>query len=708
MKKGTMLLLTLLAALSTEAQMPTGFALRRAGEQLKTEARFKTLQSSEAFKRHLTAMCSVPHTAGTPENAKVRDYIVETMKRAGLEVEVFPHDIYMPKGPGEIAIEIVEPVRLPLNNKEYILPEDKYSSSPLLTPGWNAYSGSGDVTAEVVYANYGRKEDFEQLAAMKIPVKGKIVLARYGGNFRGYKAKHAEAAGAIGVIIYTDPADNGYVKGITFPEGNQSNDNTIQRGSLLTVPYTGDPLTPFEAALPLDGAKKVKRLDPKDAALHTIPVTPIPWGSAQEILNRMKGRGVPTGWQGGLPFAYRVEGGAGLKVHLKVNQEKGFVRTYQIIGTLTGAEFPDEWVISGCHYDAWSYGATDPNSGTAMLLTLSESLGKMAKEGQRPRRTIKIAHWDVEEYGVIGSAEWVEQMRDELTNKAVAYMNFDAAVSGRAFGGSASPSMKQILLESTQAVQYPDSNKTVYQTWQGAKTGEPTIGNLGGGSDHIGFYMHVGVPSLGAGTSGPTLYHSVYDDLFYYDKHVDPTYKMGPMVEQIVGTMSLRLANADLIPLDVVRYATDLTTHLKTVEKAIKTYNPAFSIDKLQAVVAMLQKNAEAFELARTGYLAANKTEKLLEINKGLRDLEKSFIDPKGMAYGPWFRSLYASSDPYSGYASWMLPAYMYEASLKSTANLVELEARHEKAFKSLNDRVVALNQLLGSTTPSSISEGKK
>ena len=712
MKKIYISLLCLISLVGTTSigQTPTGFAPKRAEEQLKTEANFKTLQSSEAFKRHLTALCSVPHTAGTPENAKVRDYIVETMKKAGLEVELFPHDIYMPTGPGEIAIEIVEPVRMPLNNKEYILPEDKYSGNPLLTPGWNAYSGSGDVTAEVVYANYGRKEDFELLKALKISVKGKIVLARYGGNFRGYKAKHAEAAGAIGVIIYTDPADNGYTKGITFPEGGQSNDNTIQRGSLLTVPYTGDPLTPFEAALPLDGTKKVKRLDPKDAALPNIPVTPIPWGSAQEILKRMTGRSVPAGWQGGLPFAYRTEGGEALKVHLKVKQERGFVRTYQIIGTLPGSEFPDEWVISGCHYDAWSYGATDPNSGTAMLLTLSESLGKMAKAGQRPRRTIKIAHWDVEEYGVIGSAEWVEQMRDELTNKAVAYMNFDAAVSGRQFGGSASPSMKQILLESTQAVQYPDSNKTVYQTWQGNKTGEPTIGNLGGGSDHIGFYMHVGVPSLGAGTGGPTLYHSVYDDLFYYDKHVDPTYKMGPMVEQIVGTMSLRLANADLIPLDVLRYATDLTMHLKTIEKAIKTYNPTFSVDKMMASVAALQKNAEMFETARKTYLAASKTEKSTEINKGLRDLEKSFIDPKGMAYGPWYRSLYASSDPYSGYASWMLPAYMYEASLKSTANLADLELRHDKAFRSLNDKVVALNQLLGGAmvAPSSLSEGKK
>ena len=702
------------------AQM-SGFMPANQANQEKFEADFKTQQSSERYKKHLTTMCSVPHTAGTPENEKVRDYIIETMRKAGLQVEVFPHDIYMPKGPGEISVELVEPIRQPLNNREYILAEDKYSGNALITPGWNAYSGSGDVTTEVVYANYGRKEDFEQLKAMGISVQGKIVLARYGGNFRGYKAKHAQAAGAAGVIIYTDPADNGYVKGITFPEGPQSSDFTIQRGSLLTMDFTGDPLTPFEAALPIDGAKKVKRSDPKDVDFHQIPVTPLPWGSAVEILKRMTGRGVPTGWQGGLPLAYRVEGGAALKVRLNVKQEKGFVRTYQIVGTLTGSEFPDEWVISGCHYDAWSYGATDPNSGTAMLLALSESLGEMAKKGQRPKRTLKICHWDVEEYGVIGSTEWAEQLRDELSAKAVAYMNYDAAVSGRVFGASSSPSLKKLLIEATKSVQYPDSNKTVFDHWIGQKgprggstvginsaapvkaDNEPTIGNLGGGSDHIAFYMHLGIPSLGGGTGGPTLYHSQYDDLFYYDKFVDPTYKMGPMVEQVVGTMSLRLANADVLPFDVLRYATDLNTHLKTVEKAIKAYKPDFSVDKLQTAVAELRKNAELYEATIKTQLAANQLDKTkaAAINKELRNLEKSFLDPKGMAYGAWYRSLYASSDPYSGYASWMLPAYMYEASLKSTANLPDLEVRHEKAIKTLNEKVLTMTQQLASNSNS-------
>lgn len=696
----------------------SGFTPSNQTKQEKAEQEYRTKQSAERYKNHLYKLTSVPHLAGTPENEKVRDYIADVMRKAGLQVEIFPHDIYLSKSPGESVVEVVEPIRMPLNNREFILPEDKYSGDSRLTPGWNAYSGSGDVTSEVVYANYGRKEDFEQLKAMGISVKGKIVIARYGGNFRGYKAKHAEAAGAAGVIIYTDPYDSGYMKGITFPEGSQPSDNTIQRGSLLTVDFTGDPLTPFEPALPLDGVKKIKRLDPKDVAFHKIPVTPLPWGSAVEILKRMTGKAVPAGWQGGLPMAYRLEGGSALKVRLKVKQDKDFVRVYEVVGTLTGSEFPDEWIIAGCHYDAWSYGSTDPNSGTAMLLSLAESLGKLP---QKPKRTIKICHWDAEEHGVIGSTEWVEQMRDELAAKAVAYMNYDAAVSGKIFGGSASPSLKKLLIEASQAVAYPDSNKTVYEHWMAQKGGrkgsgsapvsnesEPTIGNLGGGSDHIAFYMHAGIPSLSAGTGGPTLYHSQYDDLFFYNKFVDSTYKMGPMVEQVVGTMSLRLANADILPYDVSRYATDLATHLKTAEKAIKVYQPSYSIEKLLAQVETLKQTAEAYENRIKTLLASDQLDKskVAALNKELRDLEKAFIDPKGMAYGSWYRSLYASSDPYSGYASWMLPAFQYEASLKSTANLPDIEARHAKAIETLNSKIVTMNQQLGGAA-SSLGGGK-
>ncbi|MBD2702413.1 M28 family peptidase [Spirosoma sp. BT702] len=709
--------------LTTHAQTLSGFIPGRQAEQLKLESEFKSKQSSAAFKNHLEKLSSVPHITGSKENEQVRDYIAETMRRAGWQVDIYPHDVLLPKGPGEIAVELVEPIRQPLNIREFLFKEDKYSSDPRLTPGYNAWSGSGDVTAEVVYANYGRKEDFEQLKAMGISVKDKIVLARYGGNFRGYKAQFAQAAGAIGVIIFTDPADSGYMRGLTFPEGPYYSESVIQRGSLITTPYTGDPLTPGEAALPMDAKNTPKRLDLKDVVLHKIPVTPLPYGSATEILKRMMGaRAVPAGWQGGLPYTYRLEGGSALKVRLMVKQEKAIQRIYEVVGTLTGAEFPDEWIIAGCHYDAWSYGATDPNSGTAMLLSMTESLGKLAKAGQRPRRTIKVCHWDAEEPGVIGSAEWSEQFRDELTQKGVVYMNYDAAVSGRIFGASASPSMKKLLIEATQSVQYPDSNKTVYQHWMAQKAmgspthvtgssapavlaGEPSIGNLGGGSDHIAPYMHIGIPALSAGMEGPTLYHSQYDDLYFYDKFADPTYKMGATMEQVVGTMTLRLANADLVPYDVARYPADLAIHLKAAEKAIQAYAPTYSIATLLTAVDALKKNADACETARQTYLKAGRTDKLIELNKELRMLERSFIDPKGNAFGGWYKSLYASSDPNSGYASWMLPGLLYEASLKSTANLPDLEVRYKKAIQTLSDKLQMLAQGMG--TPAAIGGSK-
>ncbi len=702
----------------------TGFSPNQQVVELKTEADFKQQQDPARFRQHLERLCSVPHVAGSKENEQVRDYIAETMRKAGWKVDIYPHDIYLPKGPGEITVEVVTPMRVPINTKEFIFKEDKYASDPRVMSGWNAYAGNGDVTATVVYANYGRKEDFEQLKAMGISVAGKVVLARYGGNFRGYKAQFAEANGAAGLLIFTDPADSGYMRGLTFPEGPFYSESVIQRGSLLTVPYTGDPLTPGEPALPMDGPTKIKRLDLKDVALPKIPVTPLPYGSAIEILKRMTGtKAVPAGWQGGLPFTYRLEGGPELTVRLKVQQEKAIQRVYQVVGTLVGSEFPDEWVIAGCHYDAWSFGATDPNSGTSMLLSMVETLGKQAKAGTRPRRTIKIAHWDAEEFGVIGSAEWSEQFREELVQKAVAYMNYDAAVSGRTFGASASPSLKGLLIETTKSVQYPDSNKTVYDHWLGHKaggnptrvtgssapavmSGEPTIGNLGGGSDHIGPYMHVGMPALSAGMEGPTLYHSQYDDLYYYNKFVDPTYKMGPMMEQVVGTLTLRLANADLLPFDVVRYATDLDVHLRAAEMAIKTYAPTYSIAPVLNEIAALKKNAEAAEAARRSYLLGNKPEKLAEINRTMRQLEQSFVDQKGMAFGNWYRSLYASSDPYSGYASWMLPGFLYEASLKSTKNLPDLEARYRRAINSLSEKLATL--VAAMNPPSSIGGGKK
>jgi N-acetylated-alpha-linked acidic dipeptidase len=691
-------LIALVGLMSTSilsAQDWNGYTPSAMEKQAQTEATFLKSVDFPKFKEHLQKLTEKPHVAGTVANEEVARYMATVMENAGMEVDFYPYDIYMSTSGGRSSVELVTPYRRPLNQQENILDEDRFSSDPTLEKGWNAYSGSGDVTTTVVYANYGTKEDFERLAELGIDVKGKIVIARYGRNFRGYKAKFAEQYGAAGLIMYTDPADSGYTKGLVYPEGYTYNESAIQRGSVLTLDYQGDPLTPFEPALPMDGKKKVKRMDPSEAALHTIPVLPLPYGSASEIIGNMKGKPVPQEWQGGLPYTYRLEGGDELTVRLYVDQPKEFVRVSNLVGTFKGTEYPDEWIILGCHYDAWAFGATDPNSGTAMLLSLSESIGKLVKSGNGPKRSILIAHWDAEEHGVIGSSEWVEQLKDELGAKAVAYLNFDGGVSGKNFGVSSSPTLKQLVSEMAKQVDYPYSEKSLYDQWRGDKE-EPTIGNLGGGSDHIGFYMHVGVPSLSGGAGGPTLYHTNYDSFHFYETFVDPEFKMGGTIEQWTGLMTLRMANAELIPYDVERYAVDLKGHFaKAVEKIKGFYNEFEGFDQVDQSIVTLEENTKVLDDVLANALSSGALSKkdIKDINRQLIALEKSFIDEKGMYYGSWFKSLYASTDPFSGYASWILPGLEYEISLKSTDRIEEWDQRYAGAISSLADKVLALAQ---------------
>lgn len=676
---------------------PFGFSENSVLSQRELEKQFLEGTDFSRFKTHLQAISSEPHVVGSAANERVKTYLEKTMQDTGWDVQTYPYDVYLPKDPGESHVEIVTPHRIPLNQQEDVLEENPYSSHPDLKKGWNAYSGSGDVTAVVVYANYGTKADFEKLEALGVSVKGKIVIARYGGNFRGYKAKFAEQYGAVGLLIYTDPGDSGYAKGLVFPEGIYYSESSIQRGSLMTENFTGDPLTPFEPALPLDGKKQVKRLDPSETQLPTIPVTSIPYGSAKEIFAEMKGQPVPAGWQGGLPFTYRIEGGEALRVRVKVEQKRDFVRINNVVGTLKGSEFPDEWIILGCHYDAWSFGATDPNSGTSMLLALSESLGKLAQKGLRPKRSILIAHWDGEEHGVIGSTEWVEQFREELSAKAVAYLNFDAGVSGQTVRGSSSPTLKHLMAAAGKEVKLPDSEETIFANWAGTNE-EPIMGNLGGGSDHIAFYMHLGIPSLSGGAGGPTLYHTNYDDLYFYEKFADPSFKMGGTVEQWVGIMSLRLANATVIPYQVMRYQQDLYSHFQAAEKQIKGYSPDFDgFSQVHIALENLKNSSDRMNERLQQKLAANSlsVKQIKAVNQSLLTWEKAFILKEGMPFGPWYKSLYASSDPFSGYASWVLPAIQYDIERKTADNLTALDKTYAAAINRLSEQIKEATNLL-------------
>ena len=690
----SVLLLLGVSSLYAQDAPLTGFAPSSGETQRACEAQLADRVSSDAFRAHLKRLTRAPHPAGTPANDRVRAYIDSVMTAAGLATTTYPYDLYMPspESAHDTKVALVTPERQPLNRQEYIHDADRFSGHPDLRPAWNAYAGSGDVTAEVVYANYGRKADFETLDSLGVDLDGKIVVARYGGNFRGFKAKYAEEYGAAGLLMYTDPADGGYTDGLPYPEGRYLSESLVQRGSILT-PLGGDPLTPDGPSLPVDGDADVDRLDPSEADLPEIPVAPLPYGSARKILTRMTGPAVPDGWQGGLPFAYRTTGGPDLTVRLTVDQPKSLTRAVNVVGTVRGAEHPDQWVVLGSHFDAWTFGATDPNSGTAMLLTLAEALGPMAENGCRPDRSIRIAHWDAEEYGILGSTEWIEQFEDGLQDGAVAYLNADGAVSGSTFGGAAAPSLKGPMLDAAKAVPYPGSEAdttSVYDHLAARTDTSERLGNLGGGSDHVGFYTYAGVPSWSGGFSGTTpVYHSAYDTFAWYERFADTSFVYGPTLAQLDGTLALRLANADVLPYDVPRYAEDLRSHVETVAEAAEEHGRSPSFGPLRAALDTLAQAADAFVEARDARLADGPPPNPTEINRTLRSLEQAFQHEAGMPFGDQYRSLYASPNPFNGYASWMLPGLRYPIETDAPdAALARWTSTYRAAIDRLTNRV--------------------
>ncbi len=678
----------------------TGFTARRAAWHLACEQRFLELPRSDSFREHLRTITEHPHPAGSSAQVRVGEYLAQSMERAGLEVTNYPYDVYLPELTDDVEVHIVTPVAMQLSNREPALPEDRFSGHPDLLKGWNAFSGSGDATGEVVYANYGRREDYLALDSMGVSIAGKVVIARYGGNFRGYKVKFAEERGALGVVMFNDPGFSGLD---AYPDGPMMSGRTIQRGSVLTLPWTGDPLTPFVPALPIDGDVQVERLDPSEVPLHTIPVLPIGYEAATEILSRMTGPDAPPGWDAPMEVEYRLTGGADLTVRVRVNQPKRLTRATNVVGTVRGSEFPDEWFILGAHYDPWGFGAIDPNGGTAMLLTLAEALGELAREGEcRPRRSIMIAHWDAEEYGIIGSVEWVEHLREELEANAIAYVNADGAVSGANFGGSSSPSLKDQIIEATKAVTYPGTGERLYDWWlarAGEDAEEPALGNLGGGSDHVGFYTHAGVPSAGLSSGNPSgVYHSNYDNFAWFERFGDTTWVYGPMVARVDGVVALRFANADVLPYDVARYATDTRTHVETLYRVAESRGLTVDFSRLAESTAELDLAAAELVAARERWIASGEVdgERAESVNRALIGLEKAWLNDRGLQGRPWSRSIYVSPDPFSGYASWMLPGLRYEIETDDRADLPGWERVYIGAVRELAERMRGVVGMMG------------
>jgi N-acetylated-alpha-linked acidic dipeptidase len=506
------------------AQQPLiGYTPANASRERELEARAITHPSPDVASRLSKDLSKETHVSGTAAQARTRDYVIAEMKKMGIETEVRAYDVWMPH-PVSVRAARVSPRPKELSLAEPPVPGDP-TSALAQYPTVNGYSGQGDVTADVVYVNYGLIEDYAQLDSMGVSVKGKIAIARYGRSFRGIKAREAEKHGAVGLFIYSDPQDDGFVAGDVYPEGPMRNANGVQRGSILNS--DGDPSTPGY------GSKSgVPRLAPEQMEIPHIPVVPIGYGNASELLKDVRGANVPRGWQGGLPFHYHVGPGP-VRARIAVKDDratKAMKPIYDTFGFIRGSEFPDELVIVGGHRDAWGPGTADNVSGTVSVLESARAIAPELKSGWRPKRTIVFATWDAEEWGLIGSREYVEDDSLRLSRGAVAYLNQDVAAQGPRFGGGGSPSLRPTLRDVARLVPDPASGASVYAEWRKASavadTAEPAMGDPGGGSDFAGFYNHLGIPIAEWGFGGAGgVYHSQYDDYNWMTKFGDPGFK---------------------------------------------------------------------------------------------------------------------------------------------------------------------------------------
>lgn len=670
------------------------FTSERWEAQREFERALRDAMDKESIEWFHDRLADEPNRAGTVRGRKTAEWIMSQFARFGLDASLAEYEVLLAE-PIDAALEIVSPVTMSLPIRERVIDEDPATIFAEREFGWNAYSASGEATGRVVYANYGRKEDFDRLREMGVDLNGAIVIARYGGNFRGYKAKFAEESGAAGLIIFTDPADSG--KGPGYPEGVWANGSTIQRGSILTNEHRGDPLTPGWASV-----RGAKRIEVEDAGLPTIPVQPIGWDAAREILSRMTGQSAPEGWKGGLDLPYRVEGGDDLRVRVKVAQARSRKTIANPVGILKGSEEPDKYVIVGCHHDAWVNGAWDPASGMSVVMELARAFGEAAQNGDRPKRSIMFVGWDAEEYGLIGSTEWVEHRAGDLTRNAIAYINLDAAVSGARFGASAWPSLKTLIAESADAVpaleRADDGTPSVLDEWIGQQGGAdlaPSIGEMGGGSDHSAFLFHIGVPSAGASVSGspPANYHSVYDSLHWYRTFVLTDYEPAAKLARVVGIQLARLANADVIPVDHGRTLADFRARLAELAQIAQDRGVAFDPKPLSDRAEFLQTRWEqASKAVRDAFAAGDIGEVELEsVNGLLLVLDRAWITSQQNSDGRWHRNLYIGPDDNSGYAAWPLPPLRRAIEARDEGALKVAIAKYDTAFNQMGALLMAL-----------------
>jgi N-acetylated-alpha-linked acidic dipeptidase len=640
------------------AQTTPGYSPQSAATERATESDAIVRPSASSASAHSRFLSLQPHMAGTAAQARTRDYVIDKMKSWGLETEVRAYSIWMPH-PVSTRVWRISPDPIELNLQEGRVPEDTTSFAfPQVTP-FNGYGAAGDVRGEVVYVNYGLIEDYAQLDSMGVSVKGKIAIARYGRSFRGIKAREAEKHGTLGLIIYSDPADDGYVRGDVYPAGPMRPSQGIQRGSVMNP--NGDPSTPGYPS-----TANAKRIAAGAMDVPHIPVLPISYGNAAELLRGLTGKSIPQPWQGGLPFRYHVGPGP-VQARIAVETDattNPYKQIWDTFGTIRGSEFPDEIVIIGGHRDAWGPGAADNVSGTVSVLEAARAISEQVKAGNRPKRTIVFATWDAEEWGLIGSTEFVEQDSLRLAKSAVAYLNQDDVAQGPNFGGGGSPSLRALLRDVARKVPDPSGQGSVYDVWRkranlAADTLEPQMGDPGGGSDFAGFYNHLGIPIADWGFGGPSgVYHSAYDSYHWMTKFGDPTFEFHAANARIGTAALLRIANAEILPYDYVEYARTVQRFSSQVERAIAEKHWKLSGAVLTAAVGRMEIAAVVFSAARDRALSTQLSPTIAKrVNATLLGVERELTRPQGLVTRPWFRNLVYASDENNGYSTMVLPS---------------------------------------------------
>jgi len=648
------------------------FGFRDSSAENAAESHFLAVPDPKLAEEHLRILTQAPHMAGTPEDKATADYVAKRFREAGLDTEIVEYKVWL-NYPTEISVDVTAPNGVTMHgpSREHV-EGDSYQDDPRVVMPFNGQSPSGDVEAEVIYANYGTPEDFKKLAQMNVDVRGKIVLVRYGQNFRGVKTFVAQEHGAAGVLIYSDPYDDGWRKGDKYPKGPWRPDQAVQRGSVgFIFNFPGDPTTPGIASVP--SLPDEKRTKPEQAGgMPKIPAIPLSYADASPILEHLAGPESPRDWQGSLPYTYHLGPGP-VKVRMHLKQDEQYRTIWNVIGKIPGTEWPDESVIAGNHRDAWVYGAVDPNSGTAAMLESVHGIGELLKSGWKPKRTVIFASWDAEEQGLVGSTEWAEQHDTEMA-RAVAYFNMDVGVAGPRFGASSVPTLKQFVRDVTKAVPSPKGG-TVYDVW--VKSSRPNadapdstgtnfrspasqgrqdaaVGDLGSGSDYTVFLQHLGVPSTDVGSTGSYgVYHSVFDNFNWFKKFGDPDFTYEQQMARVFGIQTIRMADADVLPYDYETYGREISNYIEAAKKKAEN---EFGANALRFDAAA--EAARRFEHAGEKIFAHQKKASgdVVRLNQTLRQAEAALLIPEGLPNRSWFHHAIYAPGQYTGYAAVVIP----------------------------------------------------